>query len=136
MSCTLPDCAIPGEFNSIDAAAFAGFEELRRQLDWQIREHAGCIFEVRPGVFRASHPARLKNPALSRNFCRTPPAPLGTRMVADYHNHPRIEGFSPIDKESIPAVPHYLLAPSGVVYRYTPATQATERWESGQWIPA
>jgi hypothetical protein len=98
--CRLPDCAIPGEFASIDEAAFAGLEALQQIPDWREREYSGCVFEDRPGVFRATYAGRLTDDVTSRHFCSTPPAPAGRRKVAEFHNHPLRERFSSIDVET------------------------------------
>lgn len=132
MQCRLPDCALPGEFTSVDEAVFAGFDVIRRQPDWKLREYAGCVWEERLGVYRTSYPApKTKDLAGSSSRCFVPPPPAGRQLVATYHNHPTKERFSQYD---VPAkVAEYLLAPSGTSYRYTPQW-TFEKWENGRWI--
>jgi hypothetical protein len=119
-ACRFPDCAVPGTFDSPDAAALAGFDYLSaNNVDWTQYEYAGCVFKVALR-YRASLPAAL-SPAHPR-LCMPPSAPAGTTLVADYHNHTSAEAFSEDpDKTSHPSIPHYLLTPSGKVLRYTPA---------------
>ena len=115
-------------------AAFAGFDEIRRQADCRSHEYGGCVFEVRPDVYRASHPARLGDDEYSVQFCLPPPAPKGTVKVAEFHNHPTKESFS---KWDIPSnLVQYLLAPSGTIYKYTPMAEGLEKWAPGQWVRA
>lgn len=102
--CRLPDCAIPRE-------------------------------EVRPGVFMATYVARYSDDQISRKYCPIPAAPNDTVKVAEFHNHPTRESFSAdIDIHESVVLPQYLLAPSGAIYRYTPASGAVERWQGDRWV--
>lgn len=133
-SCRLPDCAIPGEFADIDSAALAGLGALKEIPDYRRREYSGCVFEERPGVYRASYAGRLTNDVSSLHHCVTPPAPRGTKKVAEFHNHPNRERFTMKDILGT-AYMQYILAPSGNVYRYDPLTRINSRWQAGQWVP-
>lgn len=134
IACELPDCAMPGQFPSVDAAVFAAFEVIHQQSDSRFREYGGCAWEDEPDVYRVSRPVpKTKDLDGSRHHCATPPAPRGKRLVATYHNHPTKERFSQWDVPS--RVPEYLLAPSGAFYRYTPQW-TFERWEDGRWTPS
>lgn len=131
--CRLPDCAIDAEFDTVEEAVFAGIAEIFMKPDWRLREYAGCIFEERPEIYRVSHPVpKTIDLRGSRSFCWTPPAPAGTRLIAELHSHPTLEGFSDIDL--VTNWPQYLLAPSRTVYRYLPATRTLEKWEAGRWV--
>lgn len=132
--CRLPDCAIPGEFSTIEEAAFTGLEALQQISDWREREYGGCVYEERPGVYRATHAGRLRDDAASRRYCITSPPPDGRRRVAEFHNHPRIEGFSITDAET--KLPQYLLiAMSMSRYSFDPITSVSSKWQDGQWTP-
>jgi hypothetical protein len=134
LACDLPECAMASEFSTIDAAVFAGFEQIRQHPDSRGREYGGCVWEERSGIYRASWPVpKTKDVEGSRHQCMTPPAPRGRQLVAAYHNHPTKERFS---KWDVPArVPQYLLAPSGQFYRYAPRW-TFEKWENGRWTPS
>lgn len=124
-SCLLPGCVRPERFDSPETAALGAFDILVKEFpDWRQYEHAGCIFEI-DGELRITVPATLPRP--NAHLCYVPPAPEGTKVVADYHNHTSKEEFSKVDLESLPSVPHYLLTPSLRVLLYTPGADQPKR---------
>ena len=120
--CPQEPLAKPGDsFDTIDDAVLDAFAYLIiNHPDWKKYEYAGCIYRE-GNSYKASLPETLREP--NPKVCAPPPAPTGTLLVGEYHNHTSKENFSRIDLDLSPKhfVPQFLLTPKGSIKRYTPS---------------